>query len=84
VNRQRVRRARPDTRPAPSAGPNRQQRRVMTVNRGAKHSFVVTFPRSGTSVLVHSTATFPWVRKATNRRRNRIAAASRRANRGSR
>jgi hypothetical protein len=85
--RQRSRRARPETRPAPSPGLNRAERRLRTVNRPAKHTFSVTFPHlvgKPHRVIVHTTQTWPWLRKARNRRRERIAAASRRANRGSR
>lgn len=81
MKRHRSRRARPAVRPEPAAPPHREERRAAGVNRPAKHTFRLAFPGVVEPVLIHSTQPFPWVKKRRNRRRDRIAAASRRANR---
>lgn len=69
--------------PSPSPGQNRATRRKATKNRDAKHTRRYRLP-NGQPLILHATQTPPWKKRARNRRRNEIAAASRRANRPTR
>lgn len=64
----------------PSTAPPRWWRRRQHQAK-ARHSFLAPQTGSATGILVHSTKPYPWTAKRRRRAANRIARASRKANR---